>query len=117
MRTLPVWLTDVELHRYVAHLLQPLAEQLGRDSAAAILLPRSDMAQVTGSKEKLNQDHENMSVKALQHWERPWACWVTFLSNAYFGSTTPAHLWMCVASDSPRFVKYLFFCLLHRLHF
>ncbi len=51
MRTLSVWLTDVELHRCLAHLLQPLAEQLGRDSAVAILLPRSEMTEATGSKE------------------------------------------------------------------
>ena len=68
MRTLPVWLADVELHRCLAHLLQPLEEQLGRDSAAAILLPRSEMTEATGSKEKLNQDYENMSVKALRQY-------------------------------------------------
>jgi hypothetical protein len=45
-----------------------LAEQLGRDSAAAILLPRSEMTEATGSKEKLNQDYENMSVKALRQY-------------------------------------------------
>ena len=68
MRTLPVWLTDVELHRCLAHFLQPLAERLGRDSAATILLPRSEVTEATGSKEKLNQDCENMSAKALRQY-------------------------------------------------